>query len=192
MANNKECAYRGYGHGWSEEEDEWLRLNIDNYTYPELTALFNKKFGHNLKSVSDHAIKTLGLHKKRNSGCMKKGRKIFVRTVPIGHESVRANGEVYVKVSDKYIPGRTPTISQNPNYRRKKDLIWEKHYGEIPDGCLIVNLDMDKSNTCIKNLYCIPRNIGLMMGKNKWWSDDPNITLAAIKWCELYYKLKEM
>ena len=191
MSNNKGTAYRGYGQSYTDEENIWLKANIDIYTYPELTRLFNTRFNRNLKSVSDHCIKTLRLHKKHNVGCYQKGRKEFIRTIPIGSETVKTNGEIYVKVSDDYIPGRTPTVSKNPNYRRKKDLVWEAEYGEIPEGYLIVNLDMDKANLDIKNLYCIPRKIGLLMSKNGWWSENADITLTAIRYCELYYALKE-
>lgn len=191
MSNNKGCDYRGYGQPYTNEEDTWLRENIDIYTYPELTRLFNEKFNHPVKTVSDHCIKVLGLHKQKNSGCFKIGESNCSITFPVGHESIRNNGEIYVKVSDNYIPGRTPTMSKNPNYRRKKDLIWEEKYGTIPNGYLIINLDMDKLNLSIENLYCIPRKIGLLMSKNGWWSKNADITLTAIKYCELWYAIKE-
>lgn len=70
-------------------------------------------------------------------------------------------------------------------------MVWEETYGPIPKGYLIVNLDMDKLNLSIENLYCIPRKMALLMSKNKWWSKDAVITLTAIKYCELWYALKE-
>lgn len=70
-------------------------------------------------------------------------------------------------------------------------MVWEETYGPIPKGYLIVNLDMDKLNLSIENLYCIPRKMALLMSKNKWWSKDTVITLTAIKYCELWYALKE-
>ena len=189
MANNKGSDYRGHGKAYTLEENRWLIENIDNYDYPELTRLFNDKFNRNLKSVSDHCIKSLKLHKNFNRGNYSKGRKDFIDRLPIGTERLANRGEVYIKISDKYIEGRTPTIPHNPNYKLKKEIIWESVHGIKPKGSIIVFLDMDKHNFDINNLYCIPRKIGLMISKNKWWSTNRDITLAAIKWCELYYSL---
>lgn len=188
--NNKGSKYIGYGKAYSEEENQWLINNIDNYSYPELTKLFNEKFNRNLKSVSDHCIKSLKLHKSVNNGCMNKGRKDFVNRLPIGTERTANRGEVYIKISDNYIEGRTPTIAHNPNFKLKKEIIWESVHGPKPEGCIIVFLDMNKENFDIDNLYCIPRKIGLMLSKNKWWSSDKDVTLTAIKWCELFYAIR--
>lgn len=187
MANNKGSSYRGFGQAYTEEQDNWLRNNIDNYTYPELTARFNENFSRNVKNVSCHCIKTLGIHKSENIGNFGKGRKEFLDRLPIGTERYANRGEVYVKIADNYIEGRTPTIANNPNYKLKKEIIWEATYGPKPKGHVIVFLDMNKENFDIDNLYCIPRRIMLLISKNKWWSENRDITLAAIKWCELYY-----
>lgn len=190
MANNKGSSYKGYGQAYTKEQDEWLINNIDSYTYPELTRLFNKKFNRNIRNVSDHCIKTLKLHKKKNSGNFKKGRKDFINRSRIGCEVVTQRGEVYVKISDEYIEGITPSPASNPNFKLKKEIIWESIYGNKPEGYVIVFLDTNKQNFNIENLYCIPRKIALMLGKNKWWTEDRDLTLAAIKWCELYYAIR--
>lgn len=175
---------------YTNEEDEWLRENIKYYTYPELTRLYNERFGRNVKTVSDHCIKHLGIHRDKQHK-FDTGRKDFIKRHPIGHERVSQRGEIFVKVSDDYIEGRTPSLAMNPNYRRKKDIIWESVHGPKPENHLIVFLDMNPQNFNIDNLYCISRTINLMLSKNKWWSTNPEITLAAIKWCELYYTIKE-
>lgn len=37
----------------------------------------------------------------------------------------------------------------------------------------------------------VDRKINFMLSKNKWHSTNPDLTLAAIKYAELFYKLKE-
>lgn len=61
----------------------------------------------------------------------------------------------------------------------------------VPDGHIIVHLDKDRTNDDIKNLYCVSRKVNFMLSKNRWHTTDPQLTLAAIKWCEHFYARKE-
>ena len=62
--------------------------------------------------------------------------------------------------------------------------------GKIPKGHMIVFLDKNRKNCDVGNLYCTTRAINFMMAKNKWYSSNPELTLAALKWCELFYAMK--
>lgn len=66
-----------------------------------------------------------------------------------------------------------------------------QHNGAKPEDGLIIFLDKDKTNFSPENLYCVDRKINFMLSKNKWHSTNPDLTLAAIKYAELFYKLKE-
>ena len=57
---------------------------------------------------------------------------------------------------------------------------------------MVCFLDGDNNNFDLNNLYPINRKISAIMSKNKWWTHSRNHTLAAIKWCELFYVLKDM
>ena len=99
---------------------------------------------------------------------------------------------MWVKVSDIPCKG-TGKNSANVNWRQKSHIVWEQHYGSMPpDDCTIVFLDRNKQNFDINNLYAVKKKILREMAKNSWWKSDPEFTLAAIKWCELHFALKEV
>lgn len=76
------------------------------------------------------------------------------------------------------------------NWVQKHRYIYEQQHGEIPNDHIIIFLDGNKTNFSINNLYCISRKIHAVMNKNRWFSENPDLTLTAIKWCELFYALK--
>ena len=179
-------------HRYTAEEDAWLRENLDRYTYPELTERFNILFGTKIKSVSDRCIKRLGLHKAVNTGNLQKGDRIAKTTLPVGSEVLR-DGNLWVKVADainECRDGRMPNKRNDPNWARKDEMVWTAEKGTIPDGYLLIHLDMDARNCEIGNLYLISRKVNFMMAKNGWYQRDKELTLTAIKWCELFYTLK--
>lgn len=177
-------------HSFSEEEKQFLRDNIGKYTYPQLTKYFNAHFMTNLKehSISDVCIKRMGI-KRGKMVKFPRGRKDFVYRCPVGTES-RSGRDIFVKVSDDYSEGITPSKGSDPNWKRKQALIYEQAHGAIPDGRIIVFLNKDRNDFNINNLYCTTRRVSFMMAKNGWYSSDQELTLTAIKWCELFYALK--
>lgn len=68
--------------------------------------------------------------------------------------------------------------------------MWIDHYGEVPDGKMVIFLDCNKENLDIGNLYCIDRKISAVLASNGWYSDNGELTLTAIKWCELFYAIE--
>ena len=65
------------------------------------------------------------------------------------------------------------------------------NYGPVPDGKMICFLDCNKENLDIDNLYCIDRRVSVRLAQNGWWSTNPDITLAGIKYAELKEALKD-
>lgn len=182
-------------HMYTQEEDEWLMQNIDTGTYAEITARFNEKYGTNIKCVSDHTIKVLHIHKKINSGDCKKGERRCKNALPIGAESFDGFN-VYVKVSDSVNNcknRRMPTKRYDPNWTRKDYLVWQEHGHKIPKDSnqMLIHLNGDKKDCSIENLYMTTRTVNMQMVKNGWYSEDMDITLAGIKWCELVQALRE-
>lgn len=178
---------------WTAEQEQFCRIHIDDFTWVELTTALNKEFGINRSydSVTTHCLKQMKIKKSVKRNRYKIGRKDF-NAYPIGTE-VFTNGNVFVKIANDYYSKNTtkPTASKmNKNWRKKSELVWEKSHGKVPDGKLIVFLDKNHKNCEINNLYVVDRKINFMMAKNKWYSECPELTLAAIKWCELYYTLK--
>ena len=45
-------------------------------------------------------------------------------------------------------------------------------------------------NCDISNLYMVNRKIHMTMTSNNWYSENKQQTLTALKWCELFYAIK--
>lgn len=172
-------------------EDEFLRGNIGRYTYRELARLLTDRFGvyRNTYAVSDRCTKQLKIKRGANTGKFGKGRR---DRHEIGAE-VESNGYVYVKVADAYHAGNTtPTGYSPPNWIAKQRAVWERANGaEVPTGHIVIFLDNDKTNFSPTNLACISRQTSVVMASNGWFSTDPNITRAAIRYCELVRALTQ-
>ena len=89
-----------------------------------------------------------------------------------------------------YFEGKIDNKKYKINWMPKHKYIYEQHYGKIPEGYFVIFLDNNQMNFDISNLYCVNRKIHAIMSKNKWYTNNKENTLTAIKWCELYYVLK--
>ena len=182
-------------HLYTQEEDAWLTEHIDDGTWQEITEMFNNMFGTNIKSISDRALKRLHLKKSVNRGDVKKGERRCTNTLPVWSE--RWNGhDVYIKISDNVNDcknRRMPSKSSDRNWMRKDHLVWTSCGNPMPKSNeMLIHLNGDKQDCSIENLYLTDRKINLMMAKNNWHSTDRNITLAGIKWCEMYYAMRDV
>lgn len=196
---------------YSDEQVEFLKTNAPLMSRKELTERFNEKFGTD-KSV--RAIKSYcnarGYHSpfdgrfkegnvswqtglrgdefkshyteetfKRMTQQMIEGRK----TKKIGDEIIK-DGKPYVIVSTDY------SLPHDKRRQPKSRVVWERLHGEIPKDHCIICLDGNPMNCEPSNLYCMPIQFRTVLAKNQWWFGNAELTLAAIKWCELFYALK--
>lgn len=185
-------------HRFTKEEDEWIKEHINDYKYSDMVNPFNEYFGTNLTiyQIQDRAIKKLKLRKNNRFSGYKKGQRGNPKkALPIGAE--RFDGfNLYIKIADDNVPRTGPiriNKANDPNWIRKDILVWTEAGNPEPDfdnNEMLIHLDRDKCNCELNNLYLTTRKINLMLSKNKWHSECPEITLAAIKWCELYYAMK--
>ena len=167
-------------HMYTGEEVEWLKENINNYPTKELVDLFNKEFNSNL-SMSGFD----GFRYRMAKGVKKDEFSKFHTRTPIGSE--KKHGKyIYVKVREPKDDDPSGNWWNNC-CELKQHIVWKEHYGEIPEGYQIIFLNNNTYDCRIENLYCIPKKFLPYMMHNKWFSDNPEVTLAAIKWCELMY-----
>ena len=172
---------QAYKQPFTEQQDAWLRENSRFMDYKETAEKFNDLFS---ASRSPEVIK----NRCGKLGVGFKNDHLWTRA-KIGTEKIR-NGFVWVKVSDIPCKG-TGKTSTSVNWRQKSHIVWEQHYGSMPpDDYVIVFLDRNTQNFDINNLYAINKKTLREMAKNSWWKTDPEFTLAAIKWCELHFALK--
>lgn len=179
-------------HHYAPEHDEWLRENYSKFdSYDDLTISFNRIFNtHRGKtSVAEHCTKRLKLGGMPNPTTYGKKPK---EQLPIG--TIRkSQTAIYIKVQDLPTDG-TVHISgyAEPYWLPLQKKIYQDRYGEIQPDQMICFLDGNSDNFELDNLYPITRQISAVMSKNKWWTNSKQHTLTAIKWCELYYVLKNV
>ena len=166
---------------FTPEQDAWLIERQRRYSIHDLTELFNQTFD------IDRSEQVIKVHCNRELGIRFRNDK-SQEGMPIGSETIRG-GFLWVKVSNTAKGANASWV----NWRQKSHIVWEQHYGSLPpDGYTIVFLDRNKQNCNIKNLYAVSGKVLREMSKKSWWNDSPELTLAAIKWCELHFALKEV
>lgn len=197
---------------YSIEQEEFLKENAPLMSRKELTERFNEKFGTD-KGV--RAIKTYCNNRGYNAssdGRFQEGHvswqtgvcgddfkshytdESFTRltekminankTKKIGDEIIK-NGEPFIIVSVDY------SLPHDKRRQPKRRVVWEQLHGEIPKDHCVICLDGNPMNCDPSNLYCMPIQFRTILAKNKWWFGNAELTLAAIRWCELHYALKE-
>lgn len=192
------------GFQYTAEHIAFLAENITGCYYSDLTEKFNRQFGTNLSTES---IKSFSLRHGLRSGCTaggKVGRKAwnkgkhgfrvwnkgkcgFVKEgsgsygpncMPVGTEGVN-NGYISVKTDG---PSR---------WQPKHLVIWEKVYGSIPPGHVLIFADGDKRNVTLDNLILVTRNQLLRMNERHLRQDDPNLTRSGVIVADIIIKCAE-
>lgn len=173
-------------HHFTDEEIQWLIDQDKSLTYAELTDMFNSRFGTKLKrhSISDLMCKRLKRISRLDNRCNTQFKKGAKPKYEVGAEIIKA-GYVYVKTDDHYFEGQHSPEQYKHNWKRKSDLVWEQHHGEIPDGWFVVFLNGNPLDCSIDNLAIVNRSIHARMNQNHWYSDNKDITRLGLKWCEL-------
>lgn len=192
-------------HKYSEEEIQFLRDNVNNSSLKQLTDSFNKHFGTDLteQAISMQKVK-YGLKSGKVGGQFQKGhvpsnkgkrmskqqyivcsKTMFKpgakpkNTDPIGTEKMLADGYVWVKVDDK------PRVPKKVNWRQKHRIIWERTYGPIPEGHMIIFLDGNHENFDIDNLAMITKAENLIMNRKGLFNPDKDITKTGVQLAKL-------
>jgi hypothetical protein len=164
---------------YTAEQERFLHENISKYDFTELSEKFNSQFGtrvnaNAMKRKCNHQLK---IKRGYNSSRDGNGKK------PIGTLS-KSNGYAVVK-TDNVKSDRWKSWTMLHRY------IYQQYYGPIPKGKNIVFLNNDKTDARPENLYAVDNKIMQIMRANGWFSTEPAITLTAIKWCELFYALRQ-
>ena len=197
---------------YSPEQEAFLCEKAPLMSRRELAEEFNKEFG---TSKTAQAIKCWCNARGYNSsadGKFKKGhvswqtglsseefkshytKESFER----GIEGMRQANKT-AKIGDEVVKCGVPWVVTSLEYgvlfqdriKLKRRVVWEQLHGEIPKDHCIIHLDGDQMNCDPSNLYCIPTKFRPIISKNRWWFGNPELTLTAIKWCELHYAIKE-
>lgn len=196
---------------YTDDRVSFILENYKSISRQELTERFNTRFGTNksVKAITSWC-NSRGLNND-SDGKFKDGHvswqtglkgdeykshfteESFNRSIS-GIMNKRAHA-----IGDELVRDGVPMIlvSVEPNVNiwdrcvPKRRYVWEQAYGPIPPKHKIIHLDGDCMNCNLDNLYCIPFKYTGILNRNRWMTDSREHTLAAIKWCELFYAMKD-
>lgn len=181
---------------YTKEQKQFLIDNNHLTPAKELADMFNKKFGTNItktniKNFRGNNHLNSGLtgqfkkgHKTHNKGkkwdeympkekqdncrktTFKKGN-IPKNHRPVGSERISKDGYIEIKVKE-------------PNkWKYKHRVIYEQHYGKIPEGYNVIFLDGNKHNLDISNLKAISKHDNLIMNEKNLRFNNKEFTESA-------------
>lgn len=101
------------------------------------------------------------------------------------------------KVGDVHIKGGIPYIVTSTDYNKPfaqrrevlRRVVWEKHFGPIPNDCMIIHLNNNQLDCRIENLAMIPKRYRPDVLRYMK-SDNADITKCAIEYCKLKDAIK--
>ena len=174
-----EQGIRKYGrHHFTQEQREWLSDGITKYTYPELTRRFNEQFGANCTqgSIQQQCLFFLSVQRGEN--------RVAYNALPISATTERKyDGLVYIKVAE--------SRNRRESWKPLQKVLWERANGrKVGKDEAVIFLDGNKQNFDIDNLRCVPKKIMNQLNLNSWTGKD-EITQCGIKWCELFYAIRD-
>lgn len=188
-------------HIYSQEQIQFLRENVEGISLSELTKKFNKCFGTQIteNAIANQKVK-YGLKSgivggRFEKGCVpkNKGKKMSreqyskcestmfkpgnkpKNTDPIGTEKELKDGYIWVKIDDQL------RVPKNVNWKQKHKLIYEKHFGPVPKGSVVIFKDGDIKNFDIDNLACVTKAQLLIMNRQKLIYKDKKLTESGIQ-----------
>jgi hypothetical protein len=197
---------------YSVEQEDFLKENASLMSRKELTERFNEKFGTNRTVPGIKAFCNSRGYNSSSTGRFQEGHISWqtglrgedfkshytAESFQRGIEGMRQASKTR-KIGDEIVIDGEPWIVTSLEYKvpfhnrrqPKRRVVWERLHGEIPKDHCIICLDGDPMNCDPSNLYCMPIRFRPLLAKNKWWFGNAELTLTAIKWCELYYAINE-
>ena len=173
------CQRNGYKKcNISAEQDAFIREAYPKYGAKKTAELFNQEFGTH-KTFKQIRTLAHNRHLKIEDGEVfydtrvnKRGCKYKVGEVSQGWK------EPYVKIGDN-------------KWIREGVYNYVNAYGEVPEGYIVINLDMNHENNSPENLAAIPKRYSAKLMRNKLYSHNATVTKAVLMLLELEDKISE-
>lgn len=159
LKTSQDCFY-------NKEMIDWLKKEYPKpISCNELAEKFFKKFNikisgealrnkaNNIGLKKDNLTKTLGNITRKTQGCK------------IGSEYKTKNGHIMIKINNVKDEGK----NFRKNWELKHRYVYEKKYGEIPNGYNVIFLDGNKENCKIENLVLATKKEILHLKTLKWY-----------------------
>ena len=195
---------------YTKEEKDFMKNYVPGHSHKEIREEFFKRFGYiPCKSFPSSYIKNNGLHTGRTGrfkkghvpankgkkmpkelyekvkGTMFKQGSIPANTMPVGTEKMLPDGYIWIKVND------LRRVKKQENWIQKHRVVYEKHYGKIPKGYVVIFLDRNRENFDPENLAAIKRSELAHLNKQGLIYDDTNLTKVGIGIVRLSNKILE-
>lgn len=151
---------------------------VEGVFYEDLAKAFNLKFQVNLnKSQIRQKCYALGVKNNYTPGNRKNYKPPL--TKPVGAESMDEDGNPIIKVG------------QPREWKKKSHVVYEAHYGEIPENHFIIFLNRNKKDCRIENLVSVSRPTFYRLVHSGLYTENEDITQAGITMALLRQKIAE-
>ncbi len=157
---------------YTQEQEEWLKENFPKLGRIATTQQFNKRFGTSktVQAIKVHCV-CMGLRVTNDRRSMtaieNTGRYHPVGTIVLG-----SHDEPYVKTDE--------------GWKRLKEIVCHRGKGKV-----VIHLDGNPANCDPDNLMAVTRAVLIKMSKNRFWSEEKEITRTGVCWCELSEAIRE-
>lgn len=187
-------------HSYSLDQVAFLKKNIYGRSRTEITAMFNVRFGLELRDsqitafIKNRHLKT-GLDGRFPKGHIpfnkdKKGIGGYEPTQfkqgnrphnykPIGTERISTDGYVDIKIADP------------KTWKGKHIIIWEEANGPIPTGFVLIFADRNRLNVTLENLLLISRGELAVMNKRGLITNNADLTKTGVVIADIHLKIGE-
>lgn len=201
---------------YTQEHIDYIAANIQGRPFKELTDMFNKQFGMNLKvstmvSLADRNGLYNGRDTRLNKGYeptqFKKGHVPFNKGKKgIFHGGAAAEACQFKKGSkswnwvpvgservnaDGYVDIKVDDGKLQKNWRGKHIVIWEEHNGPLPPGHVVIFGDGNRRNFEINNLILVSRKQLARLNQNNLIKNDAELTKTGVIIADIYSKIGE-
>ena len=165
-------------HKYTDEERRWLTENVPSMGETEITTAFNARFGTNLGRDTLRGYVKRFIGAKRTDETVSRSHSESQIRYHAGDLSIQTRGRRPIKVIRIEDNGRLKWIP----YGR---YLWEQEHGKLPNGWVVIYLNNDGTDCRPENIYAVSPDVVVLMARNQWFSQNPEVTLTALKLCEL-------
>ena len=174
-----------FGTNWTKEGMKQFRQRQGIKS--GLTGWFQKGHppgnkGKKLEEYIDDPERVAEIKRRISATQFKKGESPM-NELPVG--SIVVNGEGY-KLRKKQMTG---TLWERWEFLHRA--VWREHYGEIPEGMMVIFRDSNRLNCDISNLALVTKGESAAMNRLGLRSEDPDLTDAGIALVKLRIALKQ-